>query len=98
MALKVRMTDGSEKKFISKLEARVKKELTRQNTPEYEAYLKATIDNIDASCAGYFSQDNNDSEENIANEVKTILHGKKELLSFTDKEGKPNVLLSLIHI
>lgn len=92
MALKVRMTDGSEKKFISKLEARVKKELTRQNTPEYEAYLKATIDNIDASCAGYFSQDNNDSEENIANEVKTILHGKKELLSFTDKEGKPNVL------
>lgn len=47
---------------------------------------------IDASCAGYFSQDNNDSDENIANEVKVILHGKKELLSFTDKEGKPNVL------
>ena len=80
------------KKFIEILNARVKKELTRQNTPEYEAYLKATLENIDASCAGYFSQDNNDSDENIANEVKVILHGKKELLSFTDEEGKPNVL------
>lgn len=80
------------KKFIDILEARVKKELTRQNTPEYEAYLKATLENIDSSCAGYFSQDNNDSDENVANEVKVILHGKKELLSFTDKEGKPNVL------
>ena len=80
------------KKFIDLLEAKVKKELTRQNTPEYEAYLKATLENIDASCAGYFSQDNNDSDENVANEVKVILHGKKELLSFTDEEGKPNVL------
>lgn len=74
------------------LEAKVKKELTSQNTPEYKAYLEATLENIDASCAGYFSQDNNDSNENIANEVKVILHGKKELLSFTNKEGKPNVL------
>lgn len=80
------------KKFIDMLEARVKKELTCQNTLEYEAYLKATLGNIDASCAGYFSQDNNDSDENVANEVKVILHGKKELLSFTDEEGKPNVL------
>lgn len=70
----------------------MKKELTCQNTPEYEAYLRATLENIDASCAGYFSQDNDDSDENIANEVKVILHGKKELLSFTDEEGKPNVL------
>lgn len=74
------------------MEARVKKELTRQNTPEYEAYLNATLENIDSSCAGYFSQDNIDSDENIAKEVKVILHGKKELLNFTDEEGKPNVL------
>ena len=80
------------KKFIEILEARVKKELKRQNTPEYEAYLNATLENIDSSCAGYFSQDNNDSDENIAKEVKVILHGKKELLNFTDEEGKPNVL------
>ena len=80
------------KKFIDMLEVRLKKELERQNTPEYESYLKATLSNIEASCAGYFSQDNNDSDENIANEVKVILHGKKELLSFTDDKGQPNVL------
>lgn len=80
------------KKFIEILTARVKKELARQNTPEYEAYLKATLDNIEATCAGYFSQDNNDSDENIAKEVKVILHGKKDLLSFTIDEGKPNIL------
>ena len=80
------------KKFIELLSARIEKELARQNTKEYAAYLKATLDNIEASCAGYFAQDNNDTDENIANEVKTILHGKKELLSFTDNEGKPNVL------
>lgn len=80
------------RKFIEILSARVKKELAKQNTPEYAAYLQATLDNIDVSCAGYFSQDNNDSDESIAREVKVILHGKKELLSFTDADGKPNVL------
>ena len=78
-------------KFLEMLKARVKKELAQQNTKEYEAYLQATLDNLDASCIGYFSQDNLDNEENIANEVKLILHGKKELLSFTDEKGKPNV-------
>ena len=78
-------------KFLEMLKARVKKELARQNTKEYESYLQATLDNLDASCIGYFSQDNLDNEENIANEVKLILHGKKELLSFTDDKGKPNV-------
>ncbi len=80
------------KKFIELLSARIEKELARHNTKEYADYLRATLDNIEASCAGYFAQDNNDTDENIANEVKTILHGKKELLSFTDNEGKPNVL------
>lgn len=80
------------KKFVEMLAARVKKELERQNTPEYEAYLRATLENADDACAGYFSQDNNDSDENIAREVKLILHGKKELLSFTHKDGTPNVL------
>lgn len=79
-------------KFIDLLTARVKAELTRENTPEYAAYLQATLDDIDSACAGYFSQDNSDSDENIANEVKVILHGKKELLSFTQPDGKPNVL------
>ena len=79
-------------KFMDLLKNRVNQELLLSNTKEYEDYLKATLANIKNTCAGYFSQDNNDTDENIANEVKTILHGKKDLLSFTDKEGNPNVL------
>ena len=79
-------------KFLELLRARVEKELNRQNTKEYKEYLEATLANLEDTCAGYFSQDNNDTDENIAKEVKAILHGKKELLSFKDKEEKPNVL------
>lgn len=79
-------------RFMDLLKNRVNQELLLPNTKEYEDYLKATLANIETTCAGYFSQDNNDTDENIANEVKTILHGKKDLLSFTDKEGNPNVL------
>ena len=79
-------------KFLDILKARINMELAKQNTREYEAYLKATLENLDGTCAGYFSQDNNDSDENIANEVKAILHEKKELLSFQDADGTPNVL------
>ena len=79
-------------KFLELLKARVEKELTQTNTKEYKEYLEATLANLDDTCAGYFSQDNNDTDENIAKEVKAILHGKKELLSFKDKEGKPNIL------
>lgn len=79
-------------KFLEILKGRLNKELQKQNTSEYEAYLKATLDHLDASCVGYFSQDNNDSDENIAKEVKVILHGKKDLLSFKDADGNANVL------
>lgn len=76
-------------KFLEMLKARVKKELTRQNTKEYEAYLQATLDNLDASCIGYFSQDNLDNEENIANEVKLILHGKKNCSALPTIRASP---------
>lgn len=79
-------------KFLELLKERVRKELAKPNTKEYEDYLKATLANLEDTCAGYFAQDNNDSDENIANEVKVILHGKKELLSFTKADGNPNVL------
>lgn len=79
-------------KFLELLKARVEKELLKKNSETYKKYLEATLENLDSTCAGYFAQDNNDSEENIANEVKTILHGKKELLSFKDKDGNSNVL------
>lgn len=79
-------------KFLELLEARVKKELVKQNPPAYAAYLQATLDHLDQTCAGYFAQDNNDTDENIAREVNAILRGKKELLSFKNRKGEDNVL------
>ena len=84
-------------KFLELLKARVEKELSKkeQNTPEYTAYLQATLNHLDDTCAGYFAQDNNasaDTDDAIAQEAKVILHGKKQLLSFRHEDGSPNVL------
>ncbi len=55
----------------------------------YRDYLQASLDNIQACHAGYFAQDNSSSDESIAAEVNDILNGKKQLLSFKDKDGNP---------
>jgi len=59
---------------------------------EYRSYLEASLSNISACHAGYFSQDNSDSDEEIAKEVDTILYGKKQLLSFRKNDGSYNTL------
>lgn len=59
---------------------------------EYRAYLEASLKDVSACHAGYFAQDNDDSDEKIAEEVKVILHGKKELLSFKKPDGSYNTL------
>lgn len=56
---------------------------------EYREYLEASLKNIRACHAGYFAQDNSSSDESIAEEVNDILNGKKQLLSFEDKDGNP---------
>ncbi len=58
----------------------------------YREYLEASLANISACHAGYFAQDNNDSDEEIAQQVDTILHGKKKLLSFKNLDGSYNTL------
>lgn len=58
---------------------------------EYKDYLQASLEDIPACHAGYFSQDNSDSEESIAKEVDDILHNKLGLLSFRSQEGTYNV-------
>ena len=47
---------------------------------EYHASLEASLADLSACHAGYFSQDNSDSDEEIAKEVDAILNGKKQLL------------------
>lgn len=76
--------------FDRLLEAQLKAELQKENSPEYAAYLQASLDNPAACRAGYFAQDNSDSDEAVKKEVDDILHNKTELLSFSDKKGKPN--------
>ncbi len=66
--------------------------LDDEHDAEYRKYLEASLADLGACHAGYFSQDNSDSDEDIAKEVDTILHGKKELISFEDSAGKPNTL------
>lgn len=80
--------------FEKLLKERIKKELSTLNEyeDEYKAYLNASLEDISSCHAGYFSHDNSDSDEGIANEVETILHGKKQLLSFKKKDGAPNTL------
>lgn len=57
---------------------------------EYREYLEASIADISACHAGYFSQDNSDSDEAIANEVADILHNKKGLISLRKADGTYN--------
>ena len=58
----------------------------------YREYLEASLADISACHAGYFAQDNNDSDEEIAQQVDTILHGKKKLLAFKNPDGGYNTL------
>ena len=58
----------------------------------YREYLEASLAEISACHAGYFAQDNNDSDEEIAQQVDTILHGKKKLLAFKNPDGSYNTL------
>ncbi len=63
-----------------------------EHESDYREYLKASLANLSACHAGYFAQDNNDSDEGIAQQVDTILHGKKKLLAFKNPDGSYNTL------
>lgn len=76
--------------FDRLLKERLEYELKAENTPEYKAYLEASLADISACRAGYFAQDNSDSDEAVADEVEDILHNKKHLLSFSNEDGTLN--------
>ncbi len=54
---------------------------------EYKDFLEASKVDIGACHAGYFAQDNSDSDEDIAKEVDDILRNKTELLSIKGADG-----------
>ena len=78
--------------FERLLKERIETELTTltEHEAEYRSYLEASLANISACHAGYFSQDNRSSDEDIAKEVDEILREKKQLLSFKKSDGSYN--------
>lgn len=62
----------------------------QDNEQEYRDYLEASKSDLSACHAGYFSQDNSNSDEAIANEVVDILHNKKGLISLRKEDGSFN--------
>lgn len=78
--------------FENLLKKQIRATLRTLNThdAEYRDYLEASLADVSSCHAGYFSLDNNDSDENIAKEVNEILHGKKQLLSFKNQDGSYN--------
>lgn len=77
-------------KFEALLKERVKFELSKPCSEDYKAYLEATLENLRACHGGYFAEDKQNSDEEIAQQVKEILHDKKQLLSFKNEDGSWN--------
>jgi len=80
--------------FDKLLEEQIDYELSKSCSDDYAAYLNATKADIAASRAGYFAQDNSESDEEIDKEVNAILHKKKDLLSFEGELGTCRFLFS----
>ncbi len=64
-------------------------ELSEQEK-EYKEYLIASKADLNATHAGYFSQDNSSSDDAIAQEIQEILFEKKKLLAIRNEKGQFN--------
>ncbi|SHI53172.1 type III restriction-modification system endonuclease [Flavobacterium haoranii] len=64
--------------------------LNKDTEKEYLEFLEASKKDVTACHAGYFSQDNSSSDEEIANEINEILFEKKKLLSIKKEDGNYN--------
>lgn len=93
-----RSDDGKKPYLLTMFEELLKEQIEKtilslnEHDKEYRDYLEASLSDLSACHAGYFSQDNSDSDEDIAKEVDTILHGKAQLLSFKNEDGTLNTL------
>lgn len=78
--------------FERLLEEKLQQEMAEcgEEEQEYREFLRYSLEHLAQCHAGYFAQDNQDSDENIRKEVDDILHNKKQLLSFYDKDGNFN--------
>ena len=77
--------------FEKFLKESLQEAMRKTDSDEYREYLQYSLEHIEDCHAGYFSQDNNDSDEAIKQEVEDILRNKKKLLSFKDEHNCWNV-------
>ena len=92
-----RSAEGKEPYLKNAFEKLLKEEIDKfipmldEREDEYKKYLLASKERINECHAGYFAEDNSSSDAEIGKEIEVILHGKKELLSFTKPDGTYNV-------
>lgn len=67
--------------FESLLTAHLKKLISEESDAAYKQHLEVALGDVAMLHAGYFSQDNSDSDEKIEQETLEILHDKEALLS-----------------
>lgn len=67
--------------FESLLTAHLKKLISEETDAVYKQHLELALSDVSKLHAGYFSQDNSDSDEKIEQETLEILHDKEALLS-----------------
>ena len=79
--------------FEKHLKAAIKYTISQldEDESDYKEYLEYSLAHLSDCHAGYFSQDNEVSDEAIADEVSIILHGKKQLLEVKNAQGIFNV-------
>lgn len=95
-----RGSDGSKghlrQRFEELLIARLTAEIEKREgdsspvAKEYVSYLRASLADVEATNAGYFSKDNSTTDEAIQREVDDILRNKEAMLSFETPDGAPN--------
>lgn len=93
-----RVTEGQEKQpYLKEAFERLLKEKIESILPElseqekeYKEYLLASKADLNATHAGYFSQDNSSSDDAIAQEIQEILFEKKKLLAIRNEKGQFN--------
>ena len=77
-------------RFEEILKEMVEAELSQKCSAAYRSYLEATLDDLYHCHAGYFAEDQQSSDDEVASQVKLILHDKKQLLSFHQEDGSWN--------
>ncbi len=64
----------------------------KKSSGDYKAFLEASLNNIDGTIAGYFSEDNTKKgDEALQEEIDDILRNKEKMLRFKNKDGSWNI-------